>query len=131
MENSAYDQITILANFHSSCSGQFSASQLFGVVDRVGVCHAEELIYLWDPFIKDAGLGPLTGTDVDIRELMTEFWRNFAMFGNPTPSGSAYSWLPVDNSKNQQFLNISGLDLQMTTNEDIQRRMDFWESLLN
>ena len=97
--------------------------------------HESEVIrtfYLWEPLIgEESGLGPLTGTDVDVRELMTEFWRNFAVFGNPTPSGSKYSWLPVENSTNQQFLNISGLDLQMTTNEDIQRRMDFWESLLN
>ena len=76
-------------------------------------------------------MGPLTGTDVDVRELMTEFWKNFAVFGNPTPSGSKYSWLPVETSKNQQVLNISGLDSQMTISEDLQRRMDFWENLMN
>ena len=120
-------------NFHySSCKGQFSASQVFAGVDPVGVCHGDDLIYLWEPLIgEESGLGPLTGTDVDVRELMTEFWKNFAVFGNPTPSGSKYSWLPVVNSKNQQFLNISGLDPQMTISEDIQRKMDFWERLLN
>ena len=118
-------------NFYCSHKGQFSASQAFAGVDPVGVCHGDDLIYLWEPLIEDSGLGPLTGTDVNVRELMTEFWKNFAVFGNPTPSGSKYSWLPVTNSRYQQFLNISGLDPQMTISEDIQRKMDFWESLLN
>ena len=65
--------------------GQFSYSQLYGI-EPMGVCHADDLIYLFDPVFGKGEL-KLNRTEVALREVMTSAWTNFAKFGDPTPPG--------------------------------------------
>merc|ERR1712156_318779 len=81
--------------------GEFSFSEVYNVLPN-GVCHADDLLYLWNPWL----LGPLSGDDIGVRDLMTTAWTNFATYGDPTPPGSSISWTPVDeNAEIQQYWN--------------------------
>ena len=61
-------------------SGQFSKTNNY-LNGSYGVCHTDELIYLWEPLFDrdgDSVIGPLTGNDFAIRELLLQAWINFA-----------------------------------------------------
>ena len=105
--------------------GERSFSQLFGL-DKYGVCHADDLLYLWQ--FKDFPLDE--EEDIQVRNVMTDAWVNFAKLGNPTPSGSNFSWRPVDNPEKHNFWNISGPNPVMATSQEIQDRMNFWETVV-
>ena len=109
-----------------SYKGDYSFSQIYGV-DPIGVCHADDLIYLWDV---DFVNGILSEEDDAVRELMTSLWTNFARNGDPTPPGSGLSWTPLEANSEHRFLNISGTDSYMTTSSKIQERMALWEKIL-
>ena len=68
--------------------------------------------------------------DIQVRNVVTDAWVNFAKFGNPTPSGSNFSWRPVDNPEKHNFWNISGPNPVMATSQEIQDRMNFWETVV-
>ena len=56
-----------------------------------GVCHTDELIYMWEPLFEHARetwFGPLSGNDLVMREMMLSTWTNFAIYGDPTPPNS-------------------------------------------
>ena len=61
---------------------------------------------------------------------MTDAWTNFSKFGDPTPPGSEFSWLPLDNPEYHQLWNISGEFPEMSKSQEIQNRMNFWTELL-
>ena len=105
--------------------GEHSFTELFGL-DKYGVCHGDDLLYLWN--FRDVPL--MEEEDIQVRNVMTDAWVNFAKNGNPTPSGSQLSWLPVDDPQMHQFWNISGVIPQMTRSQEIQDRMEFWDQLL-
>ena len=132
--------------------GQFSYSQLYGI-EPMGVCHADDLIYLFDPVFGKGEL-KLNRTEVALREVMTSAWPNFAKFGDPTPPGkncqklsnertfreidfclpfflhvgSNLSWLPFGSSN--EFWNLKSPSPIMDYQSNIQNRMNFWASLL-
>ena len=108
--------------------GQFSLTQLYGF-GPVGVCHADDLIYLFDPVF---GMElPLSNEEKLLRETMTSAWINFATYGDPTPPGSGFSWTPVTFRVNQQYLNISGPMPIMNDgfNFELGDRMSLWFKL--
>ena len=105
--------------------GEHSYSQSFGL-GKYGVCHSDDLLYLW--LWGDFPL--IMADDKRVRNVVTDAWVNFAKYGNPTPSGSELSWLPVDDPKKHNFWNISGPKPEMTTSQEIQDRMNFWDQLL-
>ena len=107
--------------------GQFSFSQDFGV-DPLGVCHADDLIYIWNPVdIGDAD-GNLTGEDALVRTTITTAWGSFARYGDPTPPGSQSSWAPLTSA--DQFWNISGPVPAMDSSNYIQERMKLWTQVI-
>ena len=106
--------------------GEYSVTQLFGL-DHIGVCHADDLIYLWESFY---GFGPLNDDDTLVREIMTTAWTNFATYGDPTPPDSGLSWTPQVPNSDYQYWNISGSAPVMSTSQEIQDRMAFWEQVL-
>ena len=113
--------------------GEFSFTQLFGL-NPAGVCHADDLIYLWDPVLQYGNepiLGPLTGNDVAIRDIMTSAWTNFAVYGDPTPPNSGFSWTPQVANSNYDYWNIFGPEPVMTTNQKLRERMKFWDQMFN
>ena len=105
--------------------GEHSYSQSFGL-GKYGVCHGDDLLYLW----RWGDFPLIMADDIQVRNVVTDAWVNFAKYGNPTPSGSELSWLPVDNPEKHNFWNISGPNPEMTTSKEIQDRMNFWNQLL-
>jgi len=110
--------------------GRYSLTQLFGIPEPVGVCHADDLLYLWDPVDINPEDGPLPQQDSQLRDIMVTAWANFAKSGNP--SGPSWRWDPLQGGGLQHsFLNISGpSSLVMATSVQIKERMDFWAHLL-
>ena len=106
--------------------GTFSFSQRNGV-PNMGVTHGDDLIYLFDP-IYSLNL-KLPENDWMLREVMTTAWINFATIGDPTPPDSGLTWAPV-NAVNKYF-NISGpYPVMENHNQEILRRMEFWDEVL-
>ena len=107
-----------------SYEGEHSFTEVFGV-EPTGVCHADDLIYIWD---MDLGL---SGDDVSVREVMTIAWTNFAKYGDPTPPGSGLSWVPrAPNVDHKYYWNISGPVPSMDSSLEIQRRMEIWNEVV-
>jgi len=126
--NYLLEQDMVVYQYMLTYEGQYSFSQLFGV-DPTGVCHADDLIYLWewDPVY---GLGPLIGDDVSVSDMMTSAWANFATYGDPTPPGSKLSWSPSVPNSIDQYWNISGPVPVMATSQEIQERMKLWDQVV-
>ena len=55
--------------------GEYSFTQNFGI-DPIGVCHADDLIYLWG--LPTWPIGTLNEADEEMRSMMTTVWTNFA-----------------------------------------------------
>ena len=105
-----------------SYQGAFSLTTLYGIDQPIGVSHADDLIYLFDPVF---GIElPLPPNDKALRELMVDAWTNFAINGTP-----GISWTPLKADSENNFLNISGTEPFMTTSQEIQARMDLWRHL--
>merc|ERR1712012_1521433 len=96
--------------------GEYSLSNAFGL-PTIGVCHGDDLKYLYDPVAYVAG--ELNEKDGFVRNLMTTAWTNFAKYGDPTPPDSEF-----------QFFNISGLSSAMASSQFIQDRMALWDMVL-
>ena len=121
-----------------SYEGDYSFVQLYGiwpfVLDPLGVCHGDDLIYLWDPVFNEKVFyeDSLENKDAKVREIMISSWTNFASFGNPTPSSefSKFNWTTSIDFPLEYYLDISGPEPMMKQfNDNIIRRMKFWETL--
>ena len=89
----------------------------------MGVCHADDIMYLFPNDSLE------TTEEINVKDFMISSWINFATFGDPTPPGSLFTWLPSKSAN--MFMNISGSNPQMTEfNENLQNRMNFWQNLL-
>ena len=93
----------------------------------LGVAHADELFYLFDP-LYHMDLGGMEDSDIKIRDLLVSLWVSFAKYGDPTPPGSALAWAPVS-PDSRLYLNISGADPTMQRAEYYEDRMLFWSSV--
>ena len=100
--------------------GSHSSVEGFGI-DPMGVCHGDDLIYLWDIF------GNLSGNDKIVSDLMIEAWIDFAKYGDPTPA--SWSWTPAWD-RVAHYWNISGSYPGMATNQYIQSRMELWSQIV-
>ena len=114
--------------------GEFSLLDISYGLPPTGVCHADDLLYLFDPVFQYLGVDPdapvLTGTDLEVSDLMISAWTNFAAFGDPTPPDMLdVTWLPAEPG-NLQYLNISGPNPQMAYADNIRDRMQFWTELM-
>lgn len=113
-------------------SGQYSYSELYGI-EKQGVCHADDIFYLFNPSFGLYGNYTLTDQDsIDLREEMTSAWTNFAKYGDPTPPSSGnnwMSWTPVKMASPSSFWNISGIISSISDDSRTAERMRFWDSL--
>jgi len=109
--------------------GQNSLTELFGLTEKFGVCHADDLYYLFDPVF---GLPPnlLSGEDALVGEVMLDAWTSFAKSGDPAPPSSTISWPSMEKGE-LRFLNISGPAPSMDTSTEIEQRMDIWASVMS
>ena len=99
-----------------------------------GVCHGDELIYMWEPFYTgtlggDTGIGPLSGEDLVVRDLLLSAWTNFASYGDPTPPNTGSAWLPQMPNSDHLFWYISSPEPTMSTTQEIQDRWTLWNDL--
>ena len=105
--------------------GRFSYTQLYGI-DPMGVCHADDLIYLWSPVF---GIGELAlnAEESAIRDTMTTAWTNFALSGNPTPQDQ--TWLPVTEKRLWNISSSVPDNEYLYQDYDWYARVLFWESV--
>ncbi|XP_076643336.1 carboxylic ester hydrolase-like [Halictus rubicundus] len=117
--------------YYMAYRGSASFSIIFGDPDNnYGVCHADELQYLFpvgEQLFKDI---PLSDKDNKMIDTITNLWVNFATTGNPTPEVSKdvpVKWKPV-RTEALEYLHIGQdqVEMSMNLNRD---RMNFWKSL--
>ena len=112
--------------------GQYSQTDSLDI-EKQGVCHGDDLIYIFNPSLGFYGNFTMTEPDsINLREEITSAWTNFAKYGDPTPpdsDGNWRSWTPLDKSSPLSFWNISGDDSAMEDDTKIVARMEFWENL--
>lgn len=96
-----------------------------------GVCHADELSYLFSNIF--AAHVPC-GTTPEFRtiQVMVELWTSFAITGNPNKKTSPYlegvAWDPLpDKRTNYKLLNIS--DTLSVVEIPERKRMEYWDSM--
>ncbi|XP_068903336.1 juvenile hormone esterase-like [Tenebrio molitor] len=111
--------------------GVASFTEIFGDKNNdYGVCHADELQYLFP--IGDGlfpGRPPSPG-DKKIAEIMTTLWVNFAQTGNPTPTVDDLlpnKWEPVT-SHDMEYYSIR-LEAPVMRRGLFKERAEFWRSL--
>ncbi|XP_967137.2 juvenile hormone esterase-like [Tribolium castaneum] len=111
--------------------GVASFTEIFGDKEKdYGVCHADELQYLFpigDGLFPDK---PPSPDDKKMAKIMTTLWTNFAKFGDPTPVTNEdipNKWTPVI-SKDMEYYNINLDSLEMRQGL-FKSRAEFWRSL--
>ncbi|CAG9119587.1 unnamed protein product [Plutella xylostella] len=93
-------------------------------MDKIrGVCHADELHYLFHVTCYDL---PLSDESIRIIEQTVTLWTNFAKTGNPTPDNDLETWSPFTEATQNVY--IIGKDLRCVANEDIDN-MRFWDQI--
>ncbi|XP_058058216.1 venom carboxylesterase-6-like [Anopheles bellator] len=99
--------------FAQKASASFTEIFEGGKENYYGVCHAEELQYIF-PIAKDLFVTAVpTEAELKIRRIITRLWVNFARTGNPTPAGEKHDILPqwpATNGFPLQYLRIGSLD---------------------
>jgi len=96
-----------------------------GPHNKNDVCHGDDLVYLF-PILCPVQKPP---TDLEMIDVMTSLWTNFAKYRNPTPKNwTKTKWYPVATSNNE-YLEIKGPEaLEMTSNM-FTFRMGFWQGI--
>ncbi|XP_063931967.1 juvenile hormone esterase-like isoform X2 [Zophobas morio] len=111
--------------------GPSSFTEIFGDKEKdYGVCHADELQYLFplaESLFPDK---PQTPQDKKIAEIMTTLWVNFALTGDPTPTTSDLvpsKWTPVTGD-DLEYFHISSDGASMHKGL-FKKRAEFWRNL--
>uniref|UniRef100_A0AAG5D402 Carboxylic ester hydrolase n=1 Tax=Anopheles atroparvus TaxID=41427 RepID=A0AAG5D402_ANOAO len=129
---------TYVYMFAQKASSSFTEIFEGGHENYYGVCHAEELQYLF-PIGKDLFQTAVpTEEELKIRHIIAQLWVNFARTGNPTPEGEFNEqvlpqWPPTDGFP-LQYLRIGSLN---SSNEALvalesglfEERASFWRKL--
>lgn len=102
-----------------------------------GVCHAEELQFLF-PIAKDLFVTAVpTPEELEVRRAITKLWVDFARTGHPTPAGSnggkVPQWPPTDRFP-LTYLRIGSLNpdrepLFAVEQGFMEERAEFWRKL--
>ncbi|KAK5647002.1 hypothetical protein RI129_005466 [Pyrocoelia pectoralis] len=113
-------------------NGVASFSQIFGdPYQRYGVCHADELQYLFP--VGDSLFPNQKQDELDKRmiELVTSLWTNFAKFGDPTPELNNVihtKWESVKSKEDFEYYYIGGGGVHAAKSL-LPKRTHFWRSL--
>jgi len=104
---------------------------------NLGVCHADDLFYMWDMYGLNAELGLLDTWWSQANKLnskrMLELWTNFIKYLDPTPPDhisevlEKISWTQVTESEHS-YLKIDS-ELSMDMSEEYRQRMEFWQEM--
>ncbi|XP_053612703.1 esterase B1 isoform X1 [Plodia interpunctella] len=88
-----------------------------------GVCHADELPYLFDVKCLDIQMSDKSRIIVNN---LGKLWTNFAKTGNPTPTTDLEPWKPFKDEERNVY--IIGQDLKCTEGEDA-KNIQLWEEI--
>ena len=87
MTNFLVDNDMVAYQYKISYKGKYSYMDFTGVdSSKLGVCHADELFYLFQPCYEV--YVELPENDMVVSYELLSYWTNFAKFGDPTPPGS-------------------------------------------
>ncbi|XP_067618115.1 carboxylic ester hydrolase isoform X2 [Eurosta solidaginis] len=101
-------------------------------ISRAGVCHGDELGYLFKFGFFNLNLDPRS-TEILVKNRMVRMWTNFAKYGNPTPQDDVDNmlttkWAPINPQtvmEDINYLDISG-NMKMRSNPEAERQ-HFWD----
>ncbi|XP_002072946.3 esterase B1 isoform X2 [Drosophila willistoni] len=103
-------------------------------IPRPGVCHGDELGYLFKFGFFNLSLDPKS-MEVQVKNRMVRMWTNFAKYGSPTPDhlddpNITTKWAPIDPSNVMNSLNYLDISatLAMKTNPEPERQR-FWDQM--
>ncbi|KAH8337615.1 hypothetical protein KR074_000397 [Drosophila pseudoananassae] len=102
-------------------------------IPRPGVCHGDELGYLFKFGFFNLSLDPKS-MEVQVKNRMVRMWTNFAKYGTPTPDTEdpnlTTKWAPIDPSNVMNSLNYLDIsaNLAMKTNPEPERQR-FWDEM--
>lgn len=108
--------------------GNYSLTDFFGV-EPLGVCHGDELFYLWHNLLNTFTVS--SQQDIAVKKVMVDAWTNFASSGDPTP-GSDQPWKMLQAGADSpiEYWNIDSSRPSMNlVDSDYLNRMDFWKTL--
>ncbi|XP_069696462.1 carboxylic ester hydrolase-like isoform X2 [Periplaneta americana] len=109
--------------------GENSFSSIFGGTNEdYGVCHMDELMYL---FPQDHIFSNSTKTteDDEMVDIMTTIWTNFARTGNPTSEAcNLVKWRPVSSPKSVEYGHIDSRGLRVKSNL-LKENLKLWSSI--
>lgn len=87
MTNFLLDNDMKAYQYKISYKGKYSFMDFYGVdASKLGVCHADELFYLFQPCYEV--YVELPENDLVLSQELLSYWTNFAKFGDPTPPDS-------------------------------------------
>ncbi|XP_016950191.1 juvenile hormone esterase isoform X1 [Drosophila biarmipes] len=102
-------------------------------IPRPGVCHGDELGYLFKFGFFNLSLDPKS-MEVQVKNRMVRMWTNFAKYGSPTPDNEdpnlTTKWTPIDPTNVMNSLNYMDIsaNLAMKTNPEPERQR-FWDEM--
>ncbi|XP_070851841.1 esterase B1 isoform X5 [Drosophila suzukii] len=102
-------------------------------IPRPGVCHGDELGYLFKFGFFNLSLDPKS-MEVQVKNRMVRMWTNFAKYGSPTPDiedpSLTTKWTPIDPTNVMNSLNYMDIsaNLAMKTNPEPERQR-FWDEM--
>ncbi|KAH8241262.1 hypothetical protein KR032_005721 [Drosophila birchii] len=102
-------------------------------IPRPGVCHGDELGYLFKFGFFNLSLDPKS-MEVQVKNRMVRMWTNFAKYGTPTPDTEdpylTTKWAPIDPTNVMNSLNYMDIsaNLAMKTNPEPERQR-FWDEM--
>ncbi|KAH8356329.1 hypothetical protein KR084_002378 [Drosophila pseudotakahashii] len=102
-------------------------------IPRPGVCHGDELGYLFKFGFFNLSLDPKS-MEVQVKNRMVRMWTNFAKYGSPTPDIEdpylTTKWAPIDPTNVMNSLNYMDIsaNLAMKTNPEPERQR-FWDEM--
>ncbi|PSN39205.1 Venom carboxylesterase-6 [Blattella germanica] len=117
--------------YYFTYRGHHSFSELFGDPTRdFGVCHADELIYLFPSQRVFANYTP-SKEEEEMADVLISMWTNFAHTGDPTPTHSwkGAAWLPVRSTDELEYLHIGSPNEIYMKRGLLTQRAQFWNSL--
>ena len=99
---------------------QPSSLTLTGGEKRRGVSHADDILYLYNAYLREPGKYP---AEAALTEIIQQYWVNFAKTGNPNGKGLPY-WPAFDKDRPTTMQFANGASLIMVPNRD---KIDFLE----
>ncbi|XP_011631128.1 pyrethroid hydrolase Ces2e-like, partial [Pogonomyrmex barbatus] len=113
--------------YHFDYNSETSLMKTILNIRLPGVCHAEDLFFLFCPEIRkefNLSLPRSDSDDYKIINYLTQMWTDFAKTGNPTPITNL--WLPLTGPQDENFnyLNID-VDLRMKVFHKGKERWDW------